>query len=386
MRKVFLVLSLSLLLLLVSLFPTSAFSQFYLNVSTVQVNSQTYMVYEFGPEFTLGPVLIGVTLTTYATDLTSGQFYFGTPGAGQPSTNIVDGLNIISLGLDLGTFWFRYGHMKPITYGMGFVFNGYKAPNSRTLDTGLRMGTSQVSVHIPYELRQLSTFSFQQSDSLYSANVNTKLLMFDLSIFGGFENDENLPLQYAAGASLTLPVLGFSVGIEGGALMWRDGKSGYGLFGGIFGDFGALQVVAGPYFSTEYFKPWLIGKSYYDFKSSLDPTDYEQQLGYVAKAAFSFENYAKILVELNGTFEGNVVLGGEGIVNVPAIAGTNGLVIYGYLYDNTPFKNGKMFDDDTIARLVIAYPAFQNFYAGIKYRWNGTDWIQEPFIGGRANF
>lgn len=383
MRKRFLVLVLSALFVFV--LSTSIFSQFYMNVGTVQEGTQTYMVYEFGPEFTLGPVLLGVTLTTYATDITTGLFYFGTPGVGQPSTNIIDGINIVSFGLDFGTFWFRYGSMRPLTYGMGFVFNGYYAQR-KVLDVGIRMGTSQVSAHIPYELKSLSRFTFEQSDSLYTASASTKLLIFDLSVFGGFENNEDLPLQYVGGFSLTLPVLGFSVGIEGDALMWRDSTSGYGVFGGIFGDFGALQVVAGPYFSTERFKPWLIGKSYYVLRDTIDPDSYGQQLGYIARASFSFGNYAKILVELNGTFEGNIVLGGEGVINIPAVAGTNGLVIYGYLYDNTPFANGNAFDGDTIARLTVAYPAFQNFYAGIKYIWNGTEWTQQPFIGGSSSF
>jgi hypothetical protein len=364
---------------------TLTFSEFYLNVSTVNIGQENYMVYEFGPEFTVGPVTLGVSLTTYASDLTTGNFYFGTPGVSQ-STNIVDGLNITALGLDLGTFWFRYGNMKQITYGMGFVFNGYYLPNTKVIDGGIRIGDLNASVHVPYELKQLSTFSFGPSDTLYAANISTKLLVFDLSAFGGMELSENSKLQNIAGVSLTMPALGFSIGAEADVQMWRDSTLGYGGFAGIFGDFGMFQLVAGPYYSSNGFAAWLIGKNYAELRDSIDPRNYSMQMGYIAKASLTFEPYGKIVLGLKGDFDGNFTLSGEGMVNIPAVAGTNGLVLYGYLFDDTPFSSGNILDNDTVARLTIAYPVFGNFYAGIKYIWNGTEFAQTAFVGGNSNF
>lgn len=375
-------------LLLAFLLVSSVFSQFYLNVGTVKVGDTNYMVYEFGPEFTIGPVLLGITLRTYSSDLSTGQFYFGAPGSESPSTNIVDGINIISFGLDFGTFWFRYGAMKPLTYGMGFVFNGYFVPNIRVLDGGIRLGTLNASVHVPYQIQQLSNFTFEQSDSLYTANLSTKLAIFDLAVFGGMENNENVPVQYVAGASLTLPFLGFSLGAEADIQTWRDGTMGYGAFGGLFGDFGMLQIVAGPYYASDGFSPWLIGKSYPTVKSSseFESGNYKQQLGYIAKAGLVLEPYGKALIGVKGDFEGKLLFSGEGLITIPAVAGTNGLVLYGYLYDNTPFEGGQILDANSDARVTIAYPIFNNFYAGVKYIWNGTDWNQTAFVGGSANF
>lgn len=378
----------------VVLFATLSFAEFYLNVGTVQIGNENYMIYEFGPEFTVGPLTLGLTLTTYATDLTTGSFYFGYPGSSAPSTNILDGINITAFGLDLGNIWFRYGRMRPITYGMGFIFSGYSNPNARTLDAGIRMGMLSASAHVPYQLAQLSTFTFTQSDSVYTAVVSSKVSLFELSVYGGVDMDGlkedavATPLTYAAGVSLTTNVLGFSVGAEAGAQMWKDGTTGYGAFGGIFGDFGVLQFVAGPFYASDGFKPWLISRNYGFEKSQPDfgPDKYKSDLGYIANLALTFSPYGKVAVLLKGNFEGNMTLSGEGLINIPAIGGTNGLVLYGYLYDETPFENEQFFDDNTQARLTIAYPVFSGFYAGVKYIWEDSQWKQTAFVGGTANF
>lgn len=375
--------------LVLVLFSSLVFSEFYLNVSTVKIGQDNYMVYEFGPEFTVGPLTLGVTLTTYATDLTTGKFFFGAPGISS-STNIIDGLNITALGLDLGTFWFRYGNMKPITYGMGFVFSGYYLPSVRTLDAGIRIESLKLSAHIPYEIKQLTNFTFGQSDTLYTANASMKLALFDLSVFGGMETVESnaTPVQYIAGGALTLPMLGFSVGVEADTQIWKDGTTSYGAFGGIFGDFGIFQLVAGPYYASNGFAPWLLGRRYPALRGSdsFGPENYQQQIGYIAKAGLILEQYGKVLVGLKGDFEGKMTFSGEGVVNIPPLGGTNGLVLYGYLYDDTPFENGNLFDSNTDAHLTLAYPVFSNLYAGIKYIWNGSEFAQTAFVGGSGNF
>ena len=163
---------------------------------------------------------------------------------------------------------------------------------------------------------------------------------------------------------------------------------GYVTFGGLFGDFGVIQIVAGPYYASDGFSPWLVGKSYpkartlSDFKSQ----NYKEEMGCLAKAGFVLEPYGKILLGLKGDFEGNLIFHGEGAIKIPEVAGTNGLVLYGYLYDDTPFENGQILDTNSDARITIAYPVFDNFYAGVKYIWNGTDWNQTAFVGGSTNF
>lgn len=379
---------------LMILFAVVSFANFYLNVGTVQIGNDNYMVYEFGPEFSIGPVTLGFTLTTYATDLTTGNFYFGYPGLSAPSTNIIDGINITALGLDLGNVWFRYGRMKPITYGMGFIFSGYSNPSARTVDAGIRLGSLNASAHIPYQMAQLSTFTFTQSDPLYTAIVSSKISLFELSLFGGVDMDGlkedavATPLTYAAGVSMTTNVIGFVLGTEAGAQIWKDGTVGYGAFGGIFGDFGMLQFVAGPFYASDGFKPWLISRNYTFEKLQPDfgPEKYKSDVGYIANLALTFTPYGKVVILLKGNFEGNMTLSGEGLINIPAIGGTNGLVLYGYLYDDTPFKEGQILDSDTLARITIAYPVFGSFYAGVKYIWQDNEWKQTAFVGGTANF
>ena len=375
------------------LFATLSFSEFYLNVGSLQIGSNNYMVYEFGPEFTIGPLTLGLTLTTYATDLTTGQFYFGAPSLA-PSQNIIDGINITSLGLDFGTFWFRYGNMKPLTYGMGFVFNGYSNYHARVVDAGVRMGSLQLSAHVPYQLTQLTTFTFEQSDSLYTVNAVMPVAGLDLSVFGGMDTYEvpetvaSTPVQYVGGVSLTKNIFGFSIGAEVDGQMWKDGTLGYGAFAGAFGDFGAFTLVAGPYYATDGFSAWLVDKNYHNALTSpnFGPENYPSSMGYIARAGLTISPYGKVVASLKGDFEGNMLFTGEGQVTIPAVAGTNGLVIYGYLYDPTPFAAGQFIDTDSNVRLTIAYPAFQNFYAGIKYIWSGSDWLQTAFVGGSANF
>jgi hypothetical protein len=379
-------------LLLVTVF---SFADFYLNVGTVPIGNQNYMVYEFGPEFTIGPVTLGITLTTYATDLTTGQFYFGYPGSGNPSTNIIDGLNITSLGLDFGNFWVKYGQMRPITYGMGFVFKGYLNPQARTVDFGLRFGRESVSVHVPYQIAQLTNLTFVESDSLYTAVAKSRILFFDLSVFGGVDMSSfatntasSNPLSYAAGISLTNEILGFNIGAEADIQSWKDGTLGYGAFGGVFGNFGMLEILAGPYLVSDGFSPWLISKNYRAIKSESDfgPEKYKADMGYIASVGLTVSPYGKAVVFLKGNFDGDMTLSGEGLINIPAIGGANGLVLYGYIYDENPFEGGQVLDSNTIARLTLAYPVFGNFFAGVKYVWENLEWKQTAFVGGAANF
>lgn len=375
-----------LLFITTSLFlSTLVFSSFYLDVSTVKLGETNYVVYEFGPEFSLGPMLIGLTLTTYTSDLSVGTFYFGYP-SDNPSENIIDGLNITALGLDLGTFWFRYGQMQPLTYGMGLIMNGYHIPKSRVLDFGVRMNDLKISVHVPHEIRQLTTFKIQRSDSVYSTLVVLPLLGLDFSVYGIAETEELAELQYALGVALTKNVFGFSVGVEAATQIWKDGQTSYGAFAGLFGDFGTFQLVAGPYYASDGFAVWLFDREYAKLRHTYDPSAISRNVGYIVRTALNVQPYGKLVISLMGDFGEKLTLTGEGYLKIPELGGTNGLILYFYVFDNTPFENGQILDESTSARITIAYPLVNNLFAGIKYVWNGSQFQQMPFVGGILNF
>lgn len=374
---------LALSLLGVALF---AFPNFFVDISTTQVDGKHYTVYEFGPEFTLGPVLIGFTLTTYP-DFDTGVFYYGRPTAGAtPSTNIFDGLNITALGLDLGTVWFRYGRMFPLTYGMAFVVNGYQAPNVRTVDGGVRLGGLSVSVHVPYQLRNLSGLQFDKSDSVHALNAVVPFGALRLSAYGVLDDENGAPIKYFAGSAITIEFLGLSIGAEGGAQIWKDDKVSFGGFAGIFGNFGVVSLVAGPYYASDGFVPWILDKNYRVSKPTLTYSAFEETLGYIFRIGLTVEPYGKVVMSLKGNFNGGTSLNGEGVIRIPALGGTNGLVLYGYLYDNTPFEGGRFLDGDTSARLILAYPLLDNLFAGVRYVWNGAEFTNSAFLGTAASF
>ncbi|ODN30042.1 hypothetical protein A4H02_07640 [Fervidobacterium thailandense] len=370
---------------LVLLSLTLVFASFYLDVSTVKVGETNYIVYEFGPEFNIGPVLIGLTLTTYTSDISTGTFYFGTPST-TPSTNIIDGLNITALGLDLGTVWFRYGQMQQLTYGMGLVMNGYYLPRTRTLDLGARLDNFKISAHVPYEIKQLTTLNIQPSDSVYSALILIPLLGLDLSVYGVMETDERAQLQHALGTALTKNILGFSVGVEAATQFWKSGQMSYGGFAGLFGDFGIFQLVAGPYYASDGFVVWLLNREYGNLRYTYDPSNYSQRAGYIVRASLNVQSYGRLVVSLSGDFQSNPTLIGEGYLRIPQVGGTNGLILYAYMFDNTPFGNGQLLDENTSARITMAYPLLDNLFAGIKYTWNGSEFQQTAFVGGMVNF
>jgi len=364
---------------------TLIFSSFYLDVSTVKLGETNYIVYEFGPEFSLGPMLIGLTLTTYTSDLSAGKFYFGYP-SDNPSEHIIDGLNIAALSLDLGTFWFRYGQMQPLTYGMGLIMNGYHIPKSRVLDFGVRMNDLRVFVHVPYEIRQLTTFKIQQSDSVYSTLVVLPLLGLDFSVYGIAETEELAELHYALGVALTKNVFGFSLGVEAATQIWKNNQTSYGAFAGLFGDFGNFQLVAGPYYASNGFAVRLFDSEYAKLKHTYDPSAISKNVGYIVRGALNVQPYGKLVISLTGDFGEKLILTGEGYLRVPEVGGTNGLVLYLYVFDNTPFENGQIFDESTSARITIAYPLVDHLFAGIKYVWNGSQFQQMAFVGGMLNF
>ncbi len=360
---------------------------FYVDVSQKTFGNNNFIVYEFGPELELGPVELGITLTMYASDLTTGMFYFGQPSA-EMSTNIVSGLNISSFGLRLSNFYFRYGKTTPKTFGLGFLFNNFKIENIRAFDLAVKFGP-EVFVYVPYYIESL--FNLKQSDTLFVGGAEISSGPIQVGVYGGYETAEltepGTQVKYAVSSAVFTEILGLRLGIEGALQVGEDNQTfGFGGFAGLYGNLGVLEVIAGPYYTSEKFIPRLYDRNYSSVGRNADMTEYQSTFGYISGVKVSLNPYGTAKVFLYGKFDGSTpILEGEGLITVPEIGGMKGLYIYGYLYDDTPFESGFL-DENTLARVTIAYPITQFLFAGVKYIWNRTEFVNTAFVGGMGNF
>ncbi len=379
----------TILLLFLVLAVTTFSSGFYIDVSQKNVGSNNFITYEFGPELELGPVELGITLTMYASDLTTGVFYFGQPST-TPSTNLIDGLNISSFGLRLSNLYFRYGRPAPKTFGLGFLFNNFRVENIKAFELAVNFGPT-VFVYLPFQIESLTQFSIKQSDTLFVGGSELNFGPIELGIYGGYETanltEPGTQVNYAVSTAVFTEFLGLRFGAEGTLQIGEDEQTyAYGGFAGLYGNFGILEIIAGPYYTSDKFVPRLYDKNYSSIGRTANMSDYDSTLGYIAGGKAMLEPYGSARVFLYGKFDGSVpILEGEGLIKVPAAGGMNGLYIYGYLYDNTPFENGFL-DSNTSARLTIAYPVTTFLFAGVKYIWNGTEFVNTAFIGGTGSF
>lgn len=391
MKKVFFIIFL--------IFAIFVFAELPLYVGTIERNGEKYFVYEISPEFTVGPLSLGIGFTTYATDVVYGTFYFGLP-SDEPSTNIINGFIINSLGLDFETFSFRYGKTIPITYGLGFNVRKYLNPNTRAFDLSLKIKNLQTSVHVPYELQSFVPFSFVESDSVYMGEFVSRFKLFDLSVSGlidfdasnTYTLDNGTPVKYGGSISLTLPISIIKIGIEGAVQADETlSEIGEGVFTGIYGKIGSLiDYTAGVYYAMNGYIPRLFDNMYTKLKlnSQLPYLDKSNEFGYIAGFDLALEPYGNGSFYLLGNFKGeNPKLEGNLKLKVPTIGNFNGLVISGSYFDSTPFVENKFLDSDTKALIGIAYPLVgEGFLAGIIYNWEGSDWSKSVFVGSNIAF
>lgn len=391
MKKVFFIIFL--------IFAIFVFAELPLYVGTIERNGEKYFVYEISPEFTVGPLSLGIGFTTYATDVVYGTFYFGLP-SDEPSTNIINGFIINSLGLDFETFSFRYGKTIPITYGLGFNVRKYLNPNTRAFDLSLKIKNLQTSVHVPYELQSFVPFSFVESDSVYMGEFVSRFKLFDLSVSGlidfdasnTYTLDNGTPVKYGGSISLTLPISIIKIGIEGAVQADETlSEIGEGVFTGIYGKIGSLiDYTAGVYYAMNGYIPRLFDNMYTKLKlnSQLPYLDKSNEFGYIAGFDLALEPYGNGSFYLLGNFKGETPkLEGNLKLKVPTIGNFNGLVIYGSYFDSTPFVENKFLDSDTKALIGIAYPLVgEGFLAGIIYNWEGSDWSKSIFVGSNIAF
>ncbi|MBO8160283.1 MAG: hypothetical protein H0Z24_01490 [Thermosipho sp. (in: Bacteria)] len=368
-------------------------------IGTVEKNGEKYFVYEISPEFSFGPVKLGIGFTTYATDVVYGTFYYGLPST-EPSTNIINAFMINTLELNLNSFTFRYGKTKPITFGLGFNVRNYLNPNTRAFDISINLEKFHTSVHIPYELQSFVPFSFVESDSVYMGEIGYKFGAYDLSISGvvDFDSsttytiDNGTPVKYAGSVSLTIPLGIVRLGVEGAIQSSPDFSTiGKGIFAGFYGTLGSIfDYVAGAFYSLDGYIPRYFDRKYTSLKyeNQLPPLDGESGLGYIAGFEIYLEPYGNGSLYMLGEFNGEMpVLEGNINLFIPSISTFNGLILQASYYDSTPFVENRMFDSDTSARIKISYPLISgSFIAGIQYDWEVDTWLKSVFVGTYGEF
>jgi len=391
MKKMFLV-----LFLVIAFF---VFAEIPLFVGTIEKNGEKYFIYEITPEFTVGPVSLGIGFTTYATDVVYGTFYFGLPSS-EPSTNIINGFIINSLGLDFESFSFRYGKARPVTYGLGFNVRRYFNPNTRAFDLSLKIKNLKTSIHVPYELQSFVPFSFVESDSIYMGEIVTRFKLFDLSIAGLIDFDASntytlnngTPVKYSGSVSLTLPISVVKIGIEGAVQADQTfSEVGKGVFAGVYGEIGnLLNYTVGVYYAMNGYIPRLFDNMYTTLKlnSQLPYLDKSSAFGYITGFDLTLDPYGKGSLYFLGDFNGgNPKLEGNLKLKVPTVGDFNGLIVSASYFDSTPFAEDKFLDSDTKAMCEIGYPLIgESFMAGIIYDWEGSEWSKSVFVGSYIRF
>ncbi|MGB9615401.1 MAG: FecR family protein, partial [Fervidobacterium sp.] len=87
-----------------------------LGVETAIKDGEKYIIYTISPEFTIGPVTLGIGLTAYATEV-GGTLYYGLPTT-TPSTNLINMITINYVAFNLGNVYLRYGNMPQTSLAM----------------------------------------------------------------------------------------------------------------------------------------------------------------------------------------------------------------------------------------------------------------------------
>ncbi|AFG34174.1 hypothetical protein Ferpe_0011 [Fervidobacterium pennivorans DSM 9078] len=372
-----------------------------LGVETAIKNNQKYIVYSISPEFTIGPITLGIGLTAYATEV-GGTLYYGIPSE-NPSTDIINMITINHVALNLGNFYLRYGNMPPISLGMGFSVRDYFKPYAKSFDIKIAFGSFALFLHIPYELTKLWMPEIVQSDSVFAGEMEVKsaVLGMDLGIAALYDTDvtnentkptvDDTPINLSLSAFLRYPLLNnFYFGLEFGSQWLADmSKFGIGAFGGLSGKIGIADIIVGGYGTWNGFRPFHFGRIYTIQKSKNElPTldNVQTSFGFLAGLNF-YHDIATGRFYIYGNFSGDMDALGEFRITIPQIGAVAGLFIYGYYFDQTPFSNGEFFDSDTISFLRITYPIMErNLVAGIVYNWDGTKWVQSVYIGSEISW
>lgn len=390
-----------LLVIFVLVLSLIAVSQTYINIGTIERNNEKFFVYELSPEFSIGPVTIGIGFTSYSTDVVYGEMYYGIPSS-TPSTNILNAFVINTFALNTDLFEFRYGKVKPVTLAMGFNIRKYVNPNTRAFDITLKFSDLSLYTHLPYEISKYIPFEFLRSDSIFMTSLGYNLssllkiesyLIADVDATVSYTEDSSTPVKYGGGIAAYIPILN-SIKIGGEIAAQSDEsfqKISKGLFAGVFADLGLINPMGGIYYTMDGYIPFLFNKKYSSLKfdsnlPSMSSTD--SVLGYFAGADIDFEPYITGEFYVYGLLENSTPVA-EGNVRVilPELGNFSGLIIDGTYFDDSPFEDGKLLDENTEAILRLSYPLIgNNFVAGIQYKWESDEWFKSIFISSVSSF
>lgn len=365
-------------------------------VGTVKKNTMDYMVYSISHSFRIGPVWLDLGINAY-TNKIGGELYYGLPSS-TPSTNVLDALTINGVGLFFGENYIKYGNMLSYDLGMGYALRGYSVPNAKAFDTQIGHNGYKLYLHIPYELTKLSSLEFNQSDSLWFGEITVPVLGLEAFVSGIYDTCVSTPatdqlfVDKAVSIGVRKPMFSGNIGIELNGELAKDGGFAYGAFGGYHGRLDIFEFIAGAFASFSGHHQFLFNRSYYE-KKLLGQTpgiyiDGRSTFGYIVGAEV-YWTYLKGKIYLNGDFSRNVTLDGTVRGVVPALGDKfSGLILTGYIYDETPFKDGKFsvleMGGDTVAWLSVSYPIIgDTLTAGFKLVWNPDtgDWDKYISIG-----
>ncbi|HOK87974.1 MAG TPA: FecR domain-containing protein [Fervidobacterium sp.] len=372
-----------------------------LGVETIRKDTSNYIVYSISPEFSIGPVDLGIGLTVYATEV-GGALYYGVPST-NPSTNIINMITINSVALKLDNFYFRYGNMPMTSLAMGFSVRDYFKPYAKSFDVKTAVGSFSLMAHLPYELTKLWPFEFTQSDDVIAGEVEIKSLfagldlglsaLYDTQVSTANTVDSATPVNLSVSTFLRYPLMSnFYLGTEFSSQILSDFSGyGFGLFGGISGRVSIFDIVAGVYGTWNGFKPFYFGRLYTNDKLQNKLTSLTQgESVFGLLAGFNFyTDYAVGRLYLYGDFTNDWDALGEIRITIPQVGAIAGLFMYGYYYDTTPFAEGEMFDSDTISYLRITYPIMEKtLVAGMVYSWDyiQKSWVQSVYIGSETSW
>ena len=355
-------------------------------LGTVSKNDTNYLVYSFGVNLNLGIVGFDLGITAYSTEV-GGTLYYGIPST-NPSTNLIDAITLNAFSLNIGGFGLRYGSGGSYTLGMGYTMRRYTIPYGKTLDLSYSLGSFWMRVHLPYELRKISSFDLGQSDSIYYGEIGVDFngiktsldLIYD-SYAATSEIPSIEPVKYAGLLTLKKNLIGdFSMGAEMSGLYGVNGSVAWGGFAGLYGRLLILDFVAGPYVNGPGFTPLLFSMEYDSKKSGIN-TAKGMSTGYMAGMEFK-ESWGEGRLYLSGDFTSSEpILDGylKGIL--PKFASFPSLEVAGYIHDPTPLQ-GVFDNNDTTAWLSISTVIGGGMKTGTKFVWDGTEWKSEFFVTG----
>ncbi len=346
-------------------------------LGTVSTEKENYLVYSFGIGFELGPVGLDLGLTAYSTEI-GGDLYYGLPSE-NPSTNVIDAFTINAVKLGLGPLRFRYGSGGIYTLGMGYAFKRYSTGFSRTLDVGFSTDDFRISLHIPYELRKISSLEFVESDSIYFGEVSVRVMEFYPSLAIVYDSSPtalsgNEPVDYSLIASIKKEIFGFmKLGAELSLLHGLRNDVAFGVFAGLSGEMLMFDLLAGPYLNIGGFTPGVYSSNCIKGISK----DRGLKSGYTIGVEFS-ESWGEGRLHLSGDFWEYPSLEGYLKAILPKLGSFPSVELSGYVYDPEPFEG--ILDEDTTAWLTVAAVAGGALKVGTKFHWNGSEWKTSVFV------